>query len=626
MKIEIRVLNAMRFTKLFIAASRWISKYADVLNDINVFPVPDGDTGTNISMTLQAVENELVKLDHEPSMREFVDVVSESALIGAKGTSGMIFANILAGFLSEIVDKTDVSIDDAARAFVAAKERVYASIAYPVEGTILTVLSEVAEAAVHYEGSKEDFILFLVHLKNVAWEALQKTPEQFPLLKENAVVDAGGMGFFYLLESFEKSVSDPEMLKDLERIIRSQAIRSERLKLIAKSAEASRYRYNLEYLLECEQFDFEAYRKKIAEFGEVLYCIQIGTKTKTQIHTDSPWELLKIGDKIGRVYNVNLENLLPDEGERPAADTLSKNPAPAHRTQTPSPRSIDTAIVTDSGSDLTRDLIKDLKISVIPLKLKVKDNYYSDGIELTKKEIWTLYRKELLFPKVSPPSPSEFQKLYESLFAEGCQKIISIHIANSLSGTQQAAKVARSMFENKNDIVIIDSRSLSLPLANLVLKAAGMVAKGSKFDEVLKKINENIGKMDVFLFAEDLSFLHKNKRLSAFACFWGKLFRYRLRLKLKEENILVDGSHFGSRSILKYIRNLLRDQYAKNQYNVYSLWGGGADELLKTNEIREIVLSLSGNLTYCGNFQIGSSIANASGPVFGFGIINQDFC
>ncbi|MDR1832938.1 MAG: DegV family EDD domain-containing protein [Fusobacteriaceae bacterium] len=623
MKIEIKVLNAMRFTKLFIAASRWVSKYADVLNDINVFPAPDGDTGTNISMTLQAVENELVKLDHEPDMREFVDVVSEAALMGAKGTSGIIFANLLAGFLSTIADKEDVTIRDVAAAFVEARERVYAAVAAPVEGTILTVLSEVANSAVAYEGDPEDFILFLVYLKNVAWEALQKTPEQFPLLRENGVVDAGGMGFFYLLESFEKSVSDPEMLKDLERIIKSQAIRSERLKQIASGKQTSKYKYNLEFLLESDEFDVGAYKKKIARYGDILYCVQIGRKTKTQIHTDAPWELLKIGDKSGRIYNINLENLQP-EGEAPTASAVFQPDGESGESQAEeadATRLIDTAVVTDSGSDLTEDVVKDLRVSIIPLKLKVRDNYYSDGTEFTKKEIWTLYRKELIFPKVTPPSPTEFKNLYDELFQKGYKKIISIHIANSLSGTQQAAKVARGMFENKGDIAIIDSRSLSLPLGHLVLKAAKMIENGANFDDVVKKINDNIGKMDVYLFSEDLSYLQKNKRVSAFAGSWGRLAQYRIRLKLKDETINYDGAHFGYRSIFKYVRNLLRDQYAKNRYIVYSLWGGGADELLKTNEIKEIVLSLSGNLTYAGNFQIGSSIANASGPVFGFGII-----
>ena len=125
MKIEIKVLTAVRLTKLFIAASRWLSKYADVLNDLNVYPVPDGDTGTNMSMTLQSVENELIKLQDEPSMEELADIISEAVLLGARGNSGTILSQIIQGFLNVVRDKEEIDIPTAARAFVEAKEKAY---------------------------------------------------------------------------------------------------------------------------------------------------------------------------------------------------------------------------------------------------------------------------------------------------------------------------------------------------------------------------------------------------------------------------------------------------------------------------------------------------------------------
>lgn len=160
MKLEIKVLNSMRLTKLLIAASRWLSKYADVLNDLNVYPVPDGDTGTNMSMTLQAVENELVKLNHEPNMKELVEIVSEAILLGARGNSGTILSQIIQGFLSSIEDKEEITVDDVIKAFGTAKERAYQAVSEPVEGTMLTVIRRVAEEAAVYQGDKEDFILF----------------------------------------------------------------------------------------------------------------------------------------------------------------------------------------------------------------------------------------------------------------------------------------------------------------------------------------------------------------------------------------------------------------------------------------------------------------------------------
>ena len=165
MKIEIKILTPLRLTKLFIAASRWLLKYADVLNDLNVYPVPDGDTGTNMSMTLQSVENALIGLQTEPKMEELVDIISEAVLLGARGNSGTILSQIIQGFLDEVRDTEEITIPKAARAFVSAKERAYMAVSQPVEGTILTVIRKVSEAAIAYEGPKDNFIPFLVHLK-----------------------------------------------------------------------------------------------------------------------------------------------------------------------------------------------------------------------------------------------------------------------------------------------------------------------------------------------------------------------------------------------------------------------------------------------------------------------------
>lgn len=620
MKIEIKVLNPMRFTKLFIAASRWVSKYADVLNDLNVFPMPDGDTGTNVSMTLQAVENELVKLDHEPKMSEFVEIVSEAIILGASGTSGIILGNIIVGFLSSIKDKEVVTIDDVAKAFVAAKERGYKAVTNPMEGTILTVIKSVADAAIIYDGPKDDFILFLVHLKNIAYEAVKRTPEQFTILKENGVVDAGGMGFFYLLEGFEKSVAAPEMLKDLERIIKSQAIRSKRLKQVSVASLSNKYKYNLEFLLESNNLDMEKYTRDISSFGDLLYCVNIGDKIKTQINTDLPWEILKIGDTLGRVYNIKFEN----SPKKDIKENLEEDEKEKVNEVSNVVRFSDVAIVTDSGSDLTQDLINSLDITVIPLKLQVEDTYYNEGTEITKNEIWTLYRKDLVFPKASPPSTGEFQNLYEELFRKGYKYIISVHISNKLSGTYQAAKLAREKLYNSENIAIVDSKTLSLPLGNLVLEAATNAKKEIEFEEILRRLNDNIGKMKVLLFAEDWSYLEKNNRITKISNLWGNIFNSKPMLSLENETLNLEGYKLRTKSIMNYLKDILEKESKKGKVYFYTLWGGGEKELEKANAIKALGESIENNVECKGNFQIGSTIGSHSGPVFGIGIISSN--
>ncbi|MEG1807303.1 MAG: DAK2 domain-containing protein, partial [Cetobacterium sp.] len=310
MNIEVRVLNSTRLTKLLIAASRWLSKYSDVLNDLNVYPVPDGDTGTNMSMTLQAVENDLIKLNHEPDMEELAEIVSEAILLGARGNSGTILSQIIQGFLEGVRTKEEVSVDDVKVAFRLAKEKAYKAVSEPVEGTMLTVIRRVAEEAEKYDGPSDDFIPFLVYLKEAAYDAVQETPNQLPKLKEAGVVDAGGQGIFYILEGFEKSVTDPDMLNDLERIVQSQAKRKDLMEHSTMHVfEDIKFKYCTEFVIESGDFDLDDYKSKIVNLGDSMVCAQTSKKTKTHIHTNTPGLVLDIAGKLGNLSNIKIDNM-----------------------------------------------------------------------------------------------------------------------------------------------------------------------------------------------------------------------------------------------------------------------------------------------------------------------------
>lgn len=305
-KLEIKVLTAVRLAKLFIAGSRWVSKYADVLNDLNVYPVPDGDTGTNMSMTLQAVENDLIRLNEEMTMDGLIETISESVLLGARGNSGTILSQIIQGFLSGIVGKTELDIKDVIHAFDRAREQAYKSVSEPVEGTILTVMRIVAEEAKKWPEDKDNFIDFLTHIKNVAGEAVELTQDMLPKLKEAGVVDAGGKGLFYFLEGFEKSVTNYELLKDLERIVTNQAKRKSTKVFVEEDLT---YIYCTEYIINSGEFDAEIYKKEIATLGDSMIVAQTNKKTKTHIHTNNPGKALEIAGKYGELTNIKIDNM-----------------------------------------------------------------------------------------------------------------------------------------------------------------------------------------------------------------------------------------------------------------------------------------------------------------------------
>ena len=843
MKIEIKILNPVRLTKLFIAASRWLSKYADVLNDLNVYPVPDGDTGTNMSMTLQSVENALIGLQSEPNMEELVDIISEAVLLGARGNSGTILSQIIQGFLDAVRDKEEIDIDTAARAFVSAKERAYKAVSQPVEGTILTVIRRVSEAAMAYDGPKDDFIPFLVNLKNAAADAVEDTPNLLPKLKEAGVVDAGGKGIFYVLEGFEKSVTDPEMLKDLARIANSQVNRKQKLEYINKNE--IKFKYCTEFIIESGDFDLDEYKEKIGKLGDSMVVAQTRKKTKTHIHTNNPGQALEIAGSLGDLNNIKIENMeiqhnhvlvkeeelnkvdirgivkeaIPEEPKllfnekniennvaiyavvdnKNIADLFLKDGASATliggQTKNPSVSDIEEglkqikaktiyilpnnkniiasaklaakrdnrdiividtktmlegyyftknrkmnlqtllrqlkfnnsieitkavrdtkvndieikigdnialvngtltekaervedlikkiyerytndntlaitivrgktateegneaiksknfkkfyeydgeqdnysyyiyleqrdpslskiAILTDSASDITPDMIEGLDVTVIPIRLKIGENNYKDGVNLSKKEFWHKLTTEKIMPKTAQPSPAEFRDYYEELFNKGYEKIISLHISSKMSGTQQVAKVAREMLKREKDIIIVDSKSVTFGQAYQVLEAAKMIKAGAKLEDILTRLYEIADKMKVYFAVSDLTYLEKGGRIGRASSVIGNLLKLRPVLKLEDGEVSLETKTFGERGAISYMEKIIKNE-GKNSIYLYTAWGGTNQELQSTDILKKVADTMR-KIEYKGRFEIGATIGSHSGPVFGIGIISK---
>ncbi|WP_427169303.1 DegV family protein [Fusobacterium nucleatum] len=843
MKIEIKILNPVRLTKLFIAASRWLSKYADVLNDLNVYPVPDGDTGTNMSMTLQSVENALIGLQSEPNMDELVDIISEAVLLGARGNSGTILSQIIQGFLDAVRDKEEIDVEIAAKAFVSAKERAYKAVSQPVEGTILTVIRKVSEAAMAYDGPKDDFIPFLVHLKNAAADAVEDTPNLLPKLKEAGVVDAGGKGIFYVLEGFEKSVTDPEMLKDLARIANSQVNRKQKLEYINKNE--IKFKYCTEFIIESGSFDIDEYKEKIGKLGDSMVVAQTRKKTKTHIHTNHPGQALEIAGSLGDLNNIKIENMeiqhnhvlvkeeelnkidirgivketVPEEPKllfneknvennvaiyavvdnKNIADLFLKDGASAiligGQTKNPSVSDIEEglkqikaktiyilpnnkniiasaklaakrdnrdiividtktmlegyyftknkkmslqnllrqlrfnnsieitkavrdtkvndleikvgdnialvngtltekaekvedlikkiyekytndntlavtvvrgktateegneiiksksfkkfyeydgeqdnysyyiyleqrdpslskiAVLTDSASDLTPDMIEGLDVTVIPIRLRIGENNYRDGVNLSKKEFWHKLMSEKIIPKTAQPSPAEFRDYYEELFNKGYEKIISLHISSKMSGTQQVAKVAREMLKREKDIIIVDSKSVTFGQAYQVLEAAKMIKSGVKLEDILTRLYEIADKMKVYFAVSDLTYLEKGGRIGRASSVIGNLLKLRPVLKLEDGEVTLETKTFGERGAISYMEKIIKNE-GKNSIYLYTAWGGTNQELQSTDILKKTADTMR-KIEYKGRFEIGPTIGSHSGPVFGIGIISK---
>ena len=188
----IKYIDAKRLRRILISGAKWVKKHEDYLNELNVYPVPDGDTGSNMSMTLETMKNDLENdTTKKSSMSEVKDVIEEAVLMGARGNSGTILSQIITGFIRGIEDKKRLEVKDLAQALESAKEVAYQAVDTPVEGTILTVIRRISEKANEIKESTDSLDQMLDTLTTTAKEAVDDTPNLLEKLKEAGVVDSG---------------------------------------------------------------------------------------------------------------------------------------------------------------------------------------------------------------------------------------------------------------------------------------------------------------------------------------------------------------------------------------------------------------------------------------------------
>ena len=308
--MAIKYLDAKRLKLVFIGGGKWVTKHEELLNELNVYPVPDGDTGSNMSMTLNSMINDLEeKTDDKIKMPELIEVVEEAVLMGARGNSGTILSQVITGFLKGIGDKVKLLPKDVAEALLSAKETAYSAVSEPIEGTILTVIRKISEKAMECADKFEDLVEFLREIVVAGEKAVEETPELLPKLKEAGVVDAGGKGLFFFFEGFYKVATELNLLVELQK---AQVKENEFDKTIANidhDPESIHFQYCTEYIILNGDFDTEEYKKRVLELGDSAVFAQTSKKFKTHIHTNHPGKAMEIALEYGPLEKMKIENM-----------------------------------------------------------------------------------------------------------------------------------------------------------------------------------------------------------------------------------------------------------------------------------------------------------------------------
>jgi len=302
--------GAKRFKQVILAGADWVVSNRSHLNRINVFPVPDGDTGSNMSMTLIAAVREIEALQ-EVSLETTVKAAAWGSLMGARGNSGIIMAQILAGVAEAIEGRERIFAADIVFAFSCAVQKAYKAILHPAEGTILTVVRETAEAAERVVKTEQDLAVLLDEMGKAAWSSVERTPLLLPKLKEAGVVDAGGLGFFYFLEG---------MVRLIRGTLNTGAVIDDEDELDGTAVEPVEhrwnYRYCTEFILKGSQISGDDIKENLVRMGDSIILVGDTRLARIHIHTGRPDEVLRYASSLGQVSSIKVDDMLVQHTSR----------------------------------------------------------------------------------------------------------------------------------------------------------------------------------------------------------------------------------------------------------------------------------------------------------------------
>ena len=312
-----KVIDAQLLQKAFIAGAYNLERNKDYINELNVFPVPDGDTGSNMSLTIMAAAREVSALEN-PSMDELSKTISSGSLRGARGNSGVILSQLLRGFCKEIKGKKQITVSVLSDGFVRAVETAYKAVMKPKEGTILTVAKGVAEKAVELSEMDMDFETLGQEILDHGNEVLKQTPELLPVLKEAGVVDSGGQGLMEFLTGAYNGLTGKEEIK--EPVTSGGAAKASTMSSEEIDTSHIKYGYCTEFIIMLEkEYNAETeakFKEFLTSIGDSLVVVSDDEIVKVHVHTNHPGLAFEKGLEFGSLTSMKVDNMREEHKEK----------------------------------------------------------------------------------------------------------------------------------------------------------------------------------------------------------------------------------------------------------------------------------------------------------------------
>lgn len=531
--MKIRYLNGSRLYFAVLAGGNAVIEDQSYLNKINVFPVPDADTGTNLATTMRAIAD-----GAEPhlSIKATLKSIASAALSGARGNSGLIFAQFIHGISKEIGHEPRLTTNAFAESVKRAVHYAHKAIVHPAEGTMITVIRDWAESVYQGRTRTTDFVELMTESLQTARTSLKETTQKLQALARAGVVDAGAKGFVDFLEGILQYIKKGKLAPPLKaEIFWAQ----DEIKTPAKDKSLD-FRYCSEALLTGTDLDPDTIRSVVQRFGESAVVAGSEEKVRIHVHTNRPSELFFELKDHGLISQIKV-------------DDMRRQYEAAHQ------RKSRIAIVTDSACDLPAEVLDEHQIHVIPLSLSFGDQQFLDKVTIRPDQFYGMLATSPAHPKTAVPPVMTAQNLFAFL-ASHYDSIIVIALSDKLSGVYNMCVQAAANIPEKT-ISVINSRTISAAMGLLVMKASAMAEAGVRHDEIVREIEAAVLKTRLFVDVATMKYFVRSGRVSPVKGWIGRLLGVKPIIFVDETGKAAEGGKSISRKsnmakILAKIRNL----------------------------------------------------------------------
>jgi DegV family protein with EDD domain len=537
-------LDGRRLYYTFVAGAKKLFENQSLLNQINVFPVNDGDTGTNLASTIRSV---LEQTRPERSYKITADKIAEAALLNAQGNSGIIFAQFLYGISAETDGLDTIGLIKFSESIKKSVKYIYEAIANPVEGTMLTVIREWAE---YIHLNREHFLDFghlLTSSQDILKKSLAETKSKLDILTKSNVVDAGAKGFVLFIEGILEFVKSNN-IKSLLRTHTENILPLKREEIVPQSVI---YRYCTEAIIKNSNIDKMSLAQILEQSGDSVVVAGSEKIRHIHVHTNTPANLFANLQKSGTLSSQKAEDMV-------------------RQSEVAYNRKWNIALVTDSTCDLPDDLLDQYQINMLPLNLNFGENQYLDKITIKPEHFYTLLDESPFFPKTAQINEKSFTNLYSQL-ASHYDSIIAVHLTDKFSGTffnsQKAAQKVGEEF--KKQITVINSKNLSGGLGLITLRIAQTIESGMPYDQIITATEKWIKDTNIFVSVKTLKYMIRGGRVSRMKGSLANLLNVNPIVSMNDDGKShIFGKTYSQKSnMIKVIEHIKTMAYKKNIWN-----------------------------------------------------------